>query len=191
MPEWFVWLIWISLLFLFYFILSYYKFSKLYFLAFWGMRKRVVIYLEGESIEFWKKRRFCFYKDSTYIISMGESVIKGKKIRKESRLQKEGMRGFSSSRFKGTGRIRGSSGRGKKKKDSDDFWEWRTEETEKEQLRPRLSMYAFHYFWNFYPCSIFQRACFLIFLVLLILVWTQRGHSLICWDWFACIFVLF
>ena len=30
---------------------------------------------------------------------MGESVIKGKKIRKESRLQKEGMRGFSSSRF--------------------------------------------------------------------------------------------
>ena len=28
---------------------------------------------------------------------MGESVIKGKKIRKESRLQKEGMRGFSSS----------------------------------------------------------------------------------------------
>ena len=32
---------------------------------------------------------------------MGESVIKGKKIRKESRLQKEGMRGFSSSRFRG------------------------------------------------------------------------------------------
>ena len=30
---------------------------------------------------------------------MGESVIKGKKIRKESRLQKEGMRGFSSRRF--------------------------------------------------------------------------------------------
>ena len=30
---------------------------------------------------------------------MGESVIKGKKTRKESRLQKEGMRGFSSSRF--------------------------------------------------------------------------------------------
>ena len=45
------------------------------------------------------KKRFCFQKDSTYIISMGESVIKGKKIRKESRLQKEGMRGFSSSRF--------------------------------------------------------------------------------------------
>ena len=54
---------------------------------------------------------------------MGESVIKGKKIRKKSRLQKEGMRGFSSSRFEGTGRIRGSSGRGKKKKDSEDFWE--------------------------------------------------------------------
>ena len=32
---------------------------------------------------------------------MGESVIKGKKIRKESRLQNEGMRGFSSSRFGG------------------------------------------------------------------------------------------
>ena len=32
---------------------------------------------------------------------MGESVIKGKKIRKESRLQKEEMRGFSSSRFGG------------------------------------------------------------------------------------------
>ena len=32
---------------------------------------------------------------------MGESVIKGKKIRKEIRLQKEGMRGFSSSRFGG------------------------------------------------------------------------------------------
>ena len=32
---------------------------------------------------------------------MGESVIKGKKIRKEIRLQKEGMRGFSFSRFGG------------------------------------------------------------------------------------------
>ena len=31
---------------------------------------------------------------------MGESVIKGKKIRKESRLQKEGIKGFSSSRFR-------------------------------------------------------------------------------------------
>ena len=32
---------------------------------------------------------------------MGELIIKRKKIRKESRLQNEGMRGFSSSRFGG------------------------------------------------------------------------------------------
>ena len=97
-PTWLVWLIWISLLFLFYFILSYYKFSKSYFLAFWAWGNGSSSIWKENQQNFFKKR-FCFQKDSTYIISMGESVIKGKKTRKESRLQKEGMRGFSSSRF--------------------------------------------------------------------------------------------
>ena len=69
-----------------------------------------------------KKRRFCFYRDSTYIIFMGKSVTKGKKLRKESgfpfwitkvflegdffivfveRHKKEKRRGFSSNIFGG------------------------------------------------------------------------------------------
>ena len=63
------------------------------------MRKWAIIYLEGESTEFKKKKGDFVFRRITHIISMGESIIKGKKIGKESRLQKEGMKRFSSGRF--------------------------------------------------------------------------------------------
>ena len=72
-------------------------------------------------------------------------------------------------------------------RNSEDFWEWRIEETEKEQLQPRLSRYAFRYSWNFYPCSIFQRVCFWIFIVLLILCGRKRPQIVLV-D-IGCLFV--
>ena len=86
---------------LFYFILFYLITSFLNHISWLFGHEETGRHLFGRRINiiFLKKRRFCFYKDNTYIISMGESVIKGKKIRKESRLQNEGMRGFSSGRF--------------------------------------------------------------------------------------------
>ena len=102
-------------------------------------------------------------------------------------------------RRKGTGiwgrimRIRGSSGRegDTQKRILRIFGSEEQRKRRKSNCNQGYPRYAFRYSWNFYPCSIFQRVCFWIFIVLLILVWTQRGHSLICWDWFACIFVLF
>ena len=98
----------------------------------------------------------------------------------------------------GTVHIKGSSGRkgDRQKEDSKDFWKWRIEETEKEQLQPRLSKYAFHYFWNFYPCLIFQCACFWIFIVLLIFGVDAKGPQfdllrLICLHICAVLIFLF
>ena len=99
-PTWLVWLI--GFLYYFYFILFYLITSFLNHISWLFGHEETGRHLFGRRINrIFFKKRFCFQKDSTYIISMGESVIKGKKIRKESRLQKEGMRGFSSSRFGG------------------------------------------------------------------------------------------
>ena len=57
----------------------------------------------------------------------------------------------------------------------------------KEQLQPRLSRYAFRYSWNFYPCSIFQRVCFLNIYCIVDFVWTERATN--CFVDIGCLFI--
>ena len=89
------WLIWISLLFLFYLITSFLNHISWLFGA-WGNGPSSIWKENQQNFE---KREDFVFRRITHIISMGESIIKGKKIGKESRLQKEGMKRFSSGRF--------------------------------------------------------------------------------------------
>ena len=90
---------------------------------------------------------------------MGESVIKGKKIRKESRLKNEGMRGFSSNIFRGFfglwwgGLTYIHERRKGEERDSFDCEGWKgVEEQEKGRLQPGI-------------CQVRSLFFFLIFLV--------------------------
>ena len=54
-------------------------------------------------------------------------------------------------------------------------------------MQPRLSRYVFHYSWNFDPCSIFQRVCFLNIYCIVDFVWTERATN--CFVDVGCLFI--
>ena len=73
-PTLLVWLVWISLLFLFYFITSILNHISWLF----GHEETTAIYLEGESTEFWKKGDFVFRGITHILFPWGNRLQKEK-----------------------------------------------------------------------------------------------------------------